>query len=894
MTPNEIQGRYLIERGFLTQAEVAQIWPMALHHRVDLCEVLLRQNRLSPTQAKAVRDDATRRASQRLKPDLTVIVPQADSQALARQGSSHRFPALKQASSSRSFPVLSSAATGAPKELGPYSIVGILSQGGMGIIYRGRHPDLVSDLAIKTVLNGADQILLARFKKEIEALSRVEHENIVKIIGSGEANGCPYLAMELVEGQDLQAYISERENTGEGFLDIDWVCDVFACLAEALHACHEEGLIHRDIKPQNVMLDAFQKPILVDFGIAKVSTIELDRARDDVVSLTKTGQVVGTPAYMAPEQLVPNEEFGGIGPATDVWGLATTMFFALTGQTVVELSGTNFQVALLTAKLPGPQSVRPETPQALEEICQACFIREASERPSMAELAKMLRAVETKPRSKFRSIAFIILLVLVAGAFGLYSLFFQNGEIASLESPKWSNNETFTVTGRLTGPWTGKIEAFQDERWVTIREIDQQKLEFQWTLPLKQEGKHKFRLLAKNGQVSKEWTINFDNTAPELQLNSLENGQVFVSAEQPLSGTISETNLLSLKWNGREVSVDNGRFSIPLFDATEKTEVMLGAIDAAGNKAQLSCLVVTPNAVKTLKKKLADRTLWNSCSEIDQDLIVNRIQAELGQTFQLIDMTVFGSGSQRHRLAMFVHLPTGIEFVLVPGGRFFIGTQSLKKEERYVLSKNPQYQTADLRRETSLKVTVKPMLVSRYETSEEQWHRFSKLSPKDAVMPNHPAKNMTLSEISAWLKWIGDELRLPTEIEWEWAARGSSTSRFPWGDELDSKQVWYGKNADKAPHAIFEHRHFPNAFGLVDVIGNIMEWTSSPFHPNYESLVSKAPPPKAYEPFSTVRGGHHRQGADMLRTAKRQSLNKAARSPMVGFRLVRSIDSFKK
>lgn len=888
MTPMELQGHCLIQRGLLSQAEVAQIWPIAGQYQVDLCEVLLRQNRITQEEAQAVRDHCVRTASQGLNPNLAVTVVQSDSEALARH-SSQRMRALQQPSSSAGHPSAPSAPTGPPKELGPYSIVGVLSQGGMGIIYRGRHPDIVSDLAIKTVLNGADQLLRARFKKEIEALSRVDHDNVVKIVGSGEANGCPFLAMELVEGQDLQAYLLEREATGEGPLEIDWICDVFASLAEALHACHEEGLIHRDIKPQNIMLNAFQRPILVDFGIAKVENLELDRAQDDVFSLTKTGQVVGTPAFMAPEQLVPDEEFGGIGPATDVWGLATSLYFALTGQTITEVSGANFQVALLTAKLPGPQATRPDTPDSLEKICQLCLQRNSNDRPTMAELADLLRAVKTKPKPLLPLRTLVLLSLLTFLIVTGYFAFTESGTMTSLQCPAWSNNETFTINGRLTAPWTGRIETLRNSKWILFKEIVEEELEFQWSLPLQEEGPHQFRIVSPDGHIEKEWTTSYDRTSPKITVTSLESGQVFVTAARPLSGTIAETNLLSLKWNGRDATVENGQFSIPIFDSDQKTEVIFEALDRAGNKTQMRVMVVTRNAVKALKTQLLDREKWNACSKPDQDLIISLIQSELGEDFQFIEMTSYGSGLRRHRLARFVHLVTGIEFVIIPGGRFYVGTPSLKREESYILSKNSKYKTADLRREKALKVTMKPLLVSRFETTEEQWHRFTKRSPKKEF-PFKPARTMTLSEISEGLKVLGNQLRLPTEIEWEWVARGGSTTRFPWGDELDPKRVWFKENALESPHSVFEHTDQPNAFGLVDVIGNVLEWTSSPYHPSYESLVSNARRPKAFEPFMTIRGGHHKQEADMLRTARRHSFMKSDRSAFVGFRLVRSLD----
>ncbi len=219
-----------------------------------------------------------------------------------------------------------------PRAFGAYDLLGEIARGGMGVVYRARHRELNREVALKVMLAGefAAPDFLQRFRTEAEAAARLDHPNIVPIFEIGEDHGQPFLSMKLVEGGTLSrakpAAVSNLFGNADGesepSTDADWAALVLAKLARAVHYAHQRGILHRDLKPGNVLLDTLGEPFLTDFGLARL--VEQDS------SLTRTFASLGTPSYMAPEQA--RGESRQLTTAADVYGLGAILYELLAGR----------------------------------------------------------------------------------------------------------------------------------------------------------------------------------------------------------------------------------------------------------------------------------------------------------------------------------------------------------------------------------------------------------------------------------------------------------------------------------------------------------------------------------------------------------------------------------
>lgn len=208
-----------------------------------------------------------------------------------------------------------------PLQVGHYQLVEKLGQGGMGTVYRGFHTKLKRTVAVK--LLPADRHrsshAVARFHREMEAVGRLDHQNIVRAHDAGEADGQFFLAMELIEGINLSLLVRNG-----GPLPVADACEIIRQAAIGLQHAHEHGLIHRDVKPSNLMLATNGVVKVLDLGLAR---FEIEQQSDG--EATVTGQIVGSPDYMAPEQI---SDSGGIDARTDVYALGCTLYFLLAGR----------------------------------------------------------------------------------------------------------------------------------------------------------------------------------------------------------------------------------------------------------------------------------------------------------------------------------------------------------------------------------------------------------------------------------------------------------------------------------------------------------------------------------------------------------------------------------
>jgi WD40 repeat protein len=242
-------------------------------------------------------------------------------------------------------------------DIGRFRISGVLGRGGFGTVYLAYDPLLDRTVALK-VPRFADESpsMQARFLREAKSAARLRHPNIVTIFESGQAGEHPYIVSEMVDGVPLSRMM--RERPPDMRTAVDWVRQV----AEALDYAHTEGIIHRDIKPSNIMVNRAGRPQIMDFGLAK-------RAADTEAGMTMEGQIVGTPAYMAPEQA--RGKSAEVGTHSDQYSVGVVLYELLCGQTpfVGEAWSVLSRVANVNEVPPAPRKLRPGVPRDLEACC---------------------------------------------------------------------------------------------------------------------------------------------------------------------------------------------------------------------------------------------------------------------------------------------------------------------------------------------------------------------------------------------------------------------------------------------------------------------------------------------------------------------------------------------
>src|SRR6476469_651138 len=252
-------------------------------------------------------------------------------------------------------------------ELGDYELLEEVGRGGQGVVFRERQKSLNRIVALKVIGLGqwATKAHLKRFRLEAEAAASLDHPCIVPIYEVGERDGQCYFSMKLVEGGQLDEVAKHTP------ISMRQAAELVAKVARTVHYAHGHGILHRDIKPGNILLDAKGEPHLTDFGLARLVESES--------TVTRTLEVLGTPSYMAPEQAVGNN--AAVSGATDVYGLGAVLYQLLTGQPPFA-GGTTYETIklLLDTEPRAPRLLNPKVDRDLSTICLKCLEKDPKRR----------------------------------------------------------------------------------------------------------------------------------------------------------------------------------------------------------------------------------------------------------------------------------------------------------------------------------------------------------------------------------------------------------------------------------------------------------------------------------------------------------------------------------
>jgi serine/threonine protein kinase len=249
---------------------------------------------------------------------------------------------------------------------GKYRILRKLGEGGMGAVFLAEDPDYGRVVALKTPKLGDDETILKRFFREGRAATTIQHPHVCPAYEVGEVEGQPYLAMAYIDGYTLSKWVQKNPR-----MSVDGVLDIACKLASGLQAVHDAGILHRDLKPGNVMVSHDGEPHIIDFGMSRLTNVNESL-------LTVSGAVAGTPGYMSPEQVTGRSQ--QLGPHSDVYSLGVVVYELLTGWMPFTGSFVTVLASIVSDPPPSLRTHCPEIDPALDMICLKAMAKDPQDR----------------------------------------------------------------------------------------------------------------------------------------------------------------------------------------------------------------------------------------------------------------------------------------------------------------------------------------------------------------------------------------------------------------------------------------------------------------------------------------------------------------------------------
>ena len=726
---------------------------------------------------------------------------------------------------------------------GPFELLGRLGTGGMGTVFRARHKGLDHVVALKVMRSRlADETARKRFEREARISASVDHPNIVKVLDAGEVGERAFIAMEYVEGVPFDKYTRTHD------LSVEAIVEVVRKTALAVHAAHEAQVIHRDIKPGNILVREDGEPMLADFGLAKSS--------EDSMSLTASGNVVGTAIYMSPEQITSAEARAGVDHRSDVYSLGVVLYEALTGYLPFGGQSTLEVLCHIVKEDPvAPGELNPDVPGALELICLKAIAKDREERYSSArELADDLQrcldgqTVEAKaPRL-------------------LQTAWRRDGRLTAMA---WVAILGFIVTGLVTIGCVGYVFAAMNAARAAEREKARLQTELAELEAERREAGSPARATAP-AETVQESTGSAPQPKPSKPAAALEP----VASEPPAvleaPPAPDEPQEVPVAPTAGPSAAEPKPRALP-YQATGRLPARLErafmlpdlSLDQHGNSVTVRN---TPGVIPG----------WAANPSRPDE------SQEASSSYRDVD----------HRTGWAVEIwlkQPRLEFVLIPSGQFPMGA--------------PPVEQGRVDREGPVRTVrvSKPFYLSKYEITCAQWQDVMGSMPRRTkpASPSQAVNHVSWEDCQKLLKAFraqGVRFSLPSEAQWEYACRAGSRTRFCHGDDLDHGQLgrygWYIESMDRAdgsaglgPRPVGQKK--PNAWGLHDMHGNVWEWCGDVWHSSYEGAPTDDSPWRSEEGVSNrvCRGGAFINAASFCRSAFRFRYSARLPYPTIGVRL---------
>lgn len=845
--------------------------------------------------------------------------------------------------------------------LSEYRIEKLLGEGGFGLTYLAFDTNLEKKVAIKEympsehAIRETDSKIVAKsdsskkvydwglnaFINEAKTLAKFEDPNIVRVHRFFKANGTAYIVMEYCEGGCLIDRISKDVHMPENELK-----QLISSLVHGLQLVHNDGILHRDIKPDNIMFRLDETPVLIDFGAA----------RQAIGTKSRKVTTIITPGY-APLEQYSSE--GTIGPWSDIYSLAAVAYLCLTGKRPPDIMNRLHEdkVTKLGAKLnssPFLKSIdsglelqvknRPQSlsewsdswheiktnkkPQDTVEVItpiSAKPIYANNNRPSKqdpvrrpisarahvnsAEMTKVNKnyasLVKKKNKVSIMRVLGMVTIILGLIAIGVvsYELYLKQQKkqlIANNNNPKSSpiTNQTKPINNTIAPIETAKSESV----------IEAQKFLNKLGFNIPEDGKMDLRTIESIKAFEDKNNLIVTGTVDDILLNELK--KELTGKDETAWSNAKDTHTI-LSYNNYLKNFPDGLYvnqaevnlnEIAVQEQLKIDEYNQQQADLKKQQDQQKQLSKIAAVKRQLIKNIQIELKRIKFSQLQTDGVMSintKIAIQTYQKLRKTNQNGLPSKTLLFQLKSEINWPGRKAgeiikdckqcptMVVVPGGKFTMGSASGKPNE-----KPPHH------------VRINEFIMSQTEITFDQWDaciadKVCLHNPKDDNLGRKDLAVMRINwhDIQLFLQWLNSKsqknYRLPSEAEWEYAARAGTTTAYSWGDTIGSNNAsCIGCNISVDKNKINKVKNYPaNTFGLYDMHGNVWEWTADCWHPNYLGAPSDGEPwePNGCKNF-VVRGGSGGNSPEDLRSASRGVMKSTQRLNSIGFRVALDSD----
>jgi formylglycine-generating enzyme required for sulfatase activity/ABC-type branched-subunit amino acid transport system substrate-binding protein/Flp pilus assembly protein TadD/predicted Ser/Thr protein kinase len=785
--------------------------------------------------------------------------------------------------------------------LGAYQVVEQIGQGGMATVCKAYQPSVDRYVAIKILPSHftKDESFVERFTQEARTLARLEHAHILPVYDYGEQEGITYLVMRFVEAGTLKDLIHR-----EGPIDVKEAARIVGQVGAALDCGHSQGVIHRDIKPSNVLIDEHRNTFLTDFGIAKLVA--------ETAHFTASGAIIGTPAYMSPEQGMGQP----VDARCDIYSLGVVLYELVTGRVPFQAE-TPLAVLLkhLNAPLPPPRQIKPDLPEAVERV--------------------ILKAMAKSPDDRYQNVRELVT--------ALDQAVVDAAEERSRPQPPEDQLEKTVLTPRVSPPppvVASEVLAEQ-QRQAELDDLHDQAVGAmdarQWArarallaqIQQREPGYRDVESLLDRAEAELE-QAEADGQRREQIASLYEEAQSLARDRQwrPALAKMDEIHALDAEFADQEGIAARAREQAAAEEAEAQRQIKVAALYAVAvrllkagqyeealqrwgevqaidpgyrdrKKVQATARKKLDRLAKPATKRRPPRWAWIAAGTV--------AVAAIAVAAALLLRTLSTAPPTPGRIPAELQAGTvwkwsdGSAMVYVPAGTFWMGTDENDPDA------NPDEGPQHL-------VSLDAFWIDRTEVTNAQYERCVKdegCSPPsettahiygdyygESAYDDYPVIHVRWEQANIYCAWAGK--RLPTEAEWERAARGTDKRIYPWGNEFDGTlanfcddrctfpqkdRAWDDGYASTAPVGSYEGGASP--YGAWDMAGNMHEWTSSLDWAYPYSATDGREDPEAPGP-RVVRGGSLGCDPWNVRTALRHRLPPASIQIDLGFRCVQS------
>lgn len=802
-------------------------------------------------------------------------------------------------------------------QLGKYVIGKKLGAGGMADVYLATDTAMGRDVALKVLPPefARDEERIHRFRKEVQASAALSHPNIIPVhdVGEGQVEGLSYhfYTMALLPNGDLKGRL-EAGLTPEESLTI--IRDI----ADALGYAHDKGLVHRDIKPENILFDESQRPILTDLGIAK--------AINSGTRMTGTGMSIGTPHYMSPEQAKGDSDLDG---RSDIYALGIMLYEMLTGS--VPYQGDN----TMAVGIMHIQNPLPELPNHLSQyqgLLDNCLAKEKTNRYQHAQelindIDKLLQGQTVRASQKTRVVqgintpnqssvnqglkwglgGAVVATLLVVGVY-FYQQSNNERPYSQQSSQARQTQPSQTQTANQSRPSTQpsqpaipqKSEAeLAQERLAQLainRQLDELAkaaeadiAALRLTKPVGNNALEKIGEMEKlqaNNALARALTNQLAEKYKDLTLNAIKANQ-FDKAQDYIETlnaikpgySVSQGLPAELATKKQQYEEAQKRLLAERKRREQEAEKARKREEAERKRREKEAAVIA--AVKEAKTAIAA----NQFTKADGAISKLKQLAPSHSELLTIEMSYEKAKREYNRLTRYVG-----KMVTIPSGSFMMGC-------------SPSDNDCENDEKPRHRVTINAFKLMESEVTFAMWDKCVSAGgcsqkPKDEGWGrgNRPVINVSYDDITKqFIPWLnrttGQRFRLPSEAEWEYAARAGTDTKYSWGNSVGRNNANCQRNCNDNFNNTAPVKSFsPNQYGLFDMHGNVWEWTADCWNKNYNSAPSNGIAwTRRYCSRRVVRGGSWNRKPWFMRASHRLGYSSGYRRLAHGFRLAQDI-----